>query len=292
MPNHPLAEVFGFPVSNTSLEAERHRKNRLCPFHNTSPNCTKSSVENPLGVCSVFSSQDEVVVTCPVRFSQDWLITTDAADFFFPPDAVWTSVSEVRLKDKQGKSAGNIDLVLLSHDAKGRVLDYGALEVQAVYISGNVRTPFQYYMDDPSERADMDWRSERNYPRADYLSSSRKRLAPQLIFKGGILNTWGRKMAVALNRGFYDRLPTLEEVDKAEADIAWLVYDLCLDPAAQRYQLVRHKTVYTKFESALLKITRSEAGEESRFVMQLQAQLERRLDNSNAPDTLTVDAPF
>jgi len=37
-----------------------------------------------------------------------------------------------------------------------------------------------------------------NYPRPDYLSSSRKRLAPQLIFKGGIINAWGKKTAVAL----------------------------------------------------------------------------------------------
>jgi hypothetical protein len=47
MPNHPLAEVFGFPADNLTPEAERYRKNRLCPFHNKSPNCTKTSVENP-----------------------------------------------------------------------------------------------------------------------------------------------------------------------------------------------------------------------------------------------------
>ena len=292
MPNHPLAEVFGFPADNMTAEADRHRRHRLCPFHNSSPNCTKASVENPLGVCSVFGSRGETVITCPVRFSQDWLITTDAADFFFPPETAWTSVSEVRLKDRHGKSAGNIDLVLLAHDARGRVLDYGALEVQAVYISGNVRTPFQYYLDDPAGRADMDWRGERNSPRPDYLSSSRKRLAPQLIFKGGILNSWGRKMAVALNRGFYDTLPALDEVDKADADIAWLIYDMRLDPATNRYVLDRHKTVYTKFEASLLKITRSEPGEEKLFVAQLQAQLDRRLDNSNVPDTLSVDAPL
>ena len=141
MPTHPLAEVFGFPADNLTPEAERFRKNRLCPFNNKSPNCTKSSVENPLGVCSVFGGQ-EVVITCPVRFRQDWTITTDAAAFFFPPDATWTSLTEVPLADRYGKSAGNIDLVLLSYDAQGRILDYGALEVQAVYISGNVRTPF------------------------------------------------------------------------------------------------------------------------------------------------------
>ncbi len=292
MPKHPLAEVFGFPTDNMTQEAERYRKNRLCPYNNKSPNCTKTSIENPLGVCSIYGSQGEVIITCPVRFRQNWLIATDAANFFFGPDATWTSLTEVQLTDRYGKSAGNVDVVLLSYDAQGRILDYGALEIQAVYISGNIRTAFQYYMDDPANRHDMDWRSQRNYPRPDYLSSSRKRLAPQLIFKGGILNTWNRKMAVALNRGFFDTLPTLDEVDPSEADIAWLVYDVEFDTTQNRYSLVQHKTVYTKFEAALLKITRSDAGDEQKFLQHLQTQLNRRLGNSHAPDTITPDAPF
>ena len=231
MPNHPLAEVFGFPANNFSPEAQRVRKNRLCPYNNTSPNCTKTSVENPLGVCSVFGSRGEVVITCPVRFRQEWIIATDAAEFFFPSEAAWTALTEVQLTDHVGKSAGNIDVVLISYDSVGRVVDYGALEVQAVYISGNVRTPFEHYMEEPETRYDIDWRRQRNYPRPDYLSSSRKRLAPQLIFKGGILNAWQRKTAVALDLGLYNTLPALEEVDKTEADMAWLVYDLQHDAA-------------------------------------------------------------
>lgn len=281
MANHPLAEVFGFPTDNLSPDADRYRKNRLCPFNNKSPNCTKSSVENPLGVCSVFGAGDEVVITCPVRFRQDWLIATDAAEFFFPPDVAWTSLTEVQLSDHSGKSAGNIDVVLLSYDSVGRVLDYGTLEIQAVYISGNVRTPFEHYMEDPATRFNMDWRRQRNYPRPDYLSSSRKRLAPQLIFKGGILNAWKRKMAVALNLGFYNTLPALDEVGQTDADIAWLIYDLRFDPAQNRYVLTKHKTVYTGFEPALLKITRSEAGDEARFIEQLQVQLNRKLNDGS-----------
>lgn len=290
MPNHPLAEVFGFPADNLSDDANRMRHHRLCPFNNTSPNCTKSSVENPLGVCSVFGTGGEVTITCPVRFRQEWRIASDAAEFFFPPETAWTALTEVQLNDRAGKSAGNIDVVLISYDKAGRVLDYGALEVQAVYISGNVRTPFEHYMEDPASRYGMDWRRQRNYPRPDYLSSSRKRLAPQLIFKGGILNTWGRKMAVALHRGFYNILPKLEEVDKAEADTAWLIYDMQHDSANNRYDLVRNQVVYTRFEAALLKITRSETGDENAFVNQLQAQLSRRLNSGNTPNTLDTNS--
>ena len=292
MPNHPLAEVFGFPINNLTDDADRHRQNRLCPFGNAVPNCTKNSIENPLGVCSVFGTGGEVVITCPVRFQQGWRIASDAAAFFFPPNAAWTSLTEVRLKDSVGKSAGNIDVVLLSYDSLGRITDYGCLEVQAVYISGNVSTPFKHYMEDPHAHADMDWRGQRNYPRPDYLSSSRKRLAPQLIFKGGILNGWGRKMAVALNTGFYKTLPALDEVAKADADLALFIYDLVMDPAQNRYVLTLDRTVYTKFDTALIKITRSEAGQEALFLGQLQKQLDRRLNNVTAPDAITPDPDF
>ena len=52
-------------------------------------------------------------------------------------------------------------------------------------------------MQDPESNRIMDWSKQANYPHADYLSSSRKRLAPQLIFKGGILKSWKKKTAVA-----------------------------------------------------------------------------------------------
>ena len=80
MPKHPLGEVFGFTTGDFSLDAERYRKNKLCPFNNKVPSCTKDKAEKPLGVCSVYDA-DKVVITCPVRFRQDWLIAEDAASF-------------------------------------------------------------------------------------------------------------------------------------------------------------------------------------------------------------------
>jgi hypothetical protein len=108
MPGHPLAEVFGFPCSNLTGDAIRYRKLKLCPFQNRVPNCTKDKADNPLGVCSVFQGEN-IAITCPVRFRQDWLIAEDAAAFFFPEGTSWTSLTEVRLNDKNGNTAGNID---------------------------------------------------------------------------------------------------------------------------------------------------------------------------------------
>lgn len=225
MPNQPMAEVFGFPVENNCEAAARHRAKRLCPFNNKVPNCTKDKAQNPLGVCSVFDGND-IAITCPVRFRQDWRIAENAAEFFFPPKTKWTSLVEVQLHDKHGKSAGNIDVVLVAYNEKGKVIDFGSCEVQAVYISGNIRDPFEQYMENPTKNAQMNWRGKPNYPRPDYLSSSRKRLAPQLLFKGGIFKEWGKKQAVAIHRGFFNTLPKMAQVRRTKADLARMVYDL------------------------------------------------------------------
>lgn len=291
MAKQPLAEVFGYPIDNHSPEAKRCRDNALCPFGNKVPNCTKDKANNPLGVCSIVNGTD-VVITCPVRFREKWIIAEDAAAFFFPKGAKWTTLTEVRLKDKHGGSAGNIDVVLCSYNDRGRVTEFGALEVQAVYISGNIRNPFEYYMEDPKGRAKMDWSTRPNYPNPDYLSSSRKRLAPQLIFKGGIFQAWKKKTAVALNRGFFETLPNLQEVEPSQADIAWFAYDLVKDPATNVYALQRWKAVYTKFTESLEKITRSEPGDISDFVEVLQDKVDEKLDNHNPPDTEVISAPF
>ena len=276
-----------------SGKANRFRTHRLCPFNNKVPNCTKDKAKNPLGVCSIYQ-ENEPVITCPIRFREDWIIADDAASFFFDETATWSSLTEVRLNDSNGKSAGNIDVVLVAYDNNGKVYDFGALEIQAVYISGNVREPFEHYMEDPRGRASMNWAGEPNYPRPDYLSSSRKRLAPQLLFKGGILHNWKRKIAVALNKSFFATLPSLKKVPKSDADIEWLIYDLELikgkgrEPG--RYYLKKVDEVFTEFEPALLSITTPLPGKVEDFIKLLQEKLDEQLETP--PMNKTIERPF
>ncbi|WP_420263600.1 NotI family restriction endonuclease [Candidatus Magnetominusculus dajiuhuensis] len=269
VPDNPLAEVFGFPIDNQSHEAKRYRRGRLCPFNNKVPNCTKDKAIDPLGVCSILVEDGSATITCPIRFRENWIIAEDAAAFFFSPDTSWTSLTEVRLKDGTGQSAGNIDVVLVSYDEKGKLLDFGSLEVQAVYISGNVRNPFAQYMKDPDGQSKMVWNGH-NYPRADYLSSSRKRLAPQMLYKGGIFNEWRKKQAVALHKSFYATLPELPAVAPEQADVAWFLYGLELNKEENRFVFTRHKTIYTAFEPALLRITKTPASPIDDFIQHLQ----------------------
>lgn len=287
----PLAEVFGHLVTDQSANANRYRSRRLCPFNNRVPNCTKDKAKNPLGVCSIFH-ENRPTITCPTRFRENWVITDDAASFFFDEGTTWSSLTEVRLNDVHGKSAGNVDVVLVAYDDNGKVFDFGALEIQAVYISGNVRDPFAHYMKNPKSHAHMDWTTQPNYPRPDYLSSSRKRLAPQLLFKGGILHTWRKKTAVALNKSFFDTLPRLSTVKKAKADIAWLIYDLELvrENGQERYKLIKIDEVFTEFEPALLSITTPDPGKVDDFVKLLQEKLDEQLETP--PVNKTIERPF
>lgn len=279
----PLAEVFGFPPDNVSEEAQRHRRLRLCPYNNRVPNCTKDKAKDPLGVCSVYYGQN-TAITCPIRFRQNWLIAEDAAAFFFAESMRWTSLTEVKLEDKQGRSAGNIDVVMVAYDEQGRITNFGALKVQAVYISGNVRLPFERFMADPQTYQTASWTGA-NSPRPDFLSSSRKRLVPQLIYKGAILYGWGKKQAVAVDEAFFHTLPDLPQVGPSEADIAWLIYDLELNQERNSYELVRKQTVYTSFRPALDQITTPEVGPVAAFVDKLQSKLDEKFDGeSNPPD--------
>jgi hypothetical protein len=287
MNKNPLAEVFGFPITNYSAEARRYRRLRLCPFNNRVPSCTKDKANDPLGVCSIYEGKEPAII-CPVRFRQQWQVAEDAASFFFPKANKWTSLTEVRLNDANGESAGNIDLVLVSYNDRGKITDFGAVEIQGVYITGNIRNPFEQYMQNEGKKIEFDWSNKPNYPKPDYLSSSRKRLAPQLLYKGSILKKWGKKLAVALHSSFYSTLPVLTEVDHESADIAWLIYELKSDDVSNTYKLIASKAIHTNFESTLAKITIAEAGEIDKFIDYLQEKLDDKMDNRNAPSIGTL----
>jgi hypothetical protein len=221
------------------------------------------------------------VITCPTRFREDWLIIENAAKFAFDEKTKWTSLAEIRLLDKNGQSAGNIDFVLVAYNDKGQLIDFTSLEVQGVYISGNLRNPFDSYLKQPSSK--FSWTAGYNSPKPDYLSSSRKRLIPQMLYKGGIFQTWKKKQTVALQKSFFDTLPKLPTVSKEKADIAWFLYDLVLDNSTKQYQLTLVETVYTEFEAALSRITTPEPGKIEDFIHILQERLDDRLEG-HSPD--------
>jgi hypothetical protein len=187
------------------------------------------------------------------------LITDDAASFFFEEGVRWSSLTEVQLADAYGKSAGNIDVVLIAYDDAGKMVDFGAIDIQTAFISGDARDPFDYYMKDPKANSLMDWSAQSNYPLPDFVSAIRESLVPQLIFKGSILNSWNKKMAIAIDRSYFETLQNLVSVQKEDAEIAWFIYDLELVASGEKehYELRRGNVVYTKFQQTLAALSAS-----------------------------------
>lgn len=283
MPDHRLAEVFGYPISNQSPEAQRHRSEYLCPFHSYDPlqKCTKFLVrrkdgtndgtyderKNSNGVCSIAES-GRISITCPVRFREDWVVQQDVAAFFFPGHGEWRTVPEVTLRNASGDVVGNIDFVMAAVDATGQVRDFGALEVQGVYISGNVGNTFRTYLGDPA-----DTQLAAGPFHADYLSSV-KRLLQQLIRKGVILSAWGKKQAIAVDEGFVESLQQpIIEVPLSEANMAWYIYHLGDDDRTGRYALRLSRVVYTTHEHFLQQFAVAEAGPLDSFVADLSSKI-------------------
>jgi len=215
----PLCEDFGYQVGDFSSEAVNSRQNKLCPYNNHSPLCTKDKVLNPLGVCSIWDGGTPVII-CPIRFRQNWRVITDTKNFLLPNARNRTKVTEVGLINSDNETVGKIDIVLVEKNREV-VADFGALEIQAVYISGNVRNPFQWYMEDPGTHHDSNWAGP-GYPGPDWLSSI-KRLEHQLIAKGRIFKSWGKRMAVAVESRFYDNFRTLQGISEVQSSMPILL---------------------------------------------------------------------
>ena len=109
-----------------------------------------------------------------------------------------------------------------------------------------------------------------------------------MIYKGGILKSWGKKQAVVMQKSFYDTLSPLPSIDSPdEADIAWFVYDLRRDATVNRLKLMIHDTIYTQFRSAVDQISTTAPGDVNYFIQVLQDKLNEER-NSIPPDAPTL----
>ncbi len=226
-----------------------------CPFRAASLPCSKSG-----GVCSLQRFEegdggilghpvDAPVIVCPSRFEEDDLLLRWLSEIvgFSWDETLYAREVAFMASSSTGKAAGKIDLVV-ARTAGGGLKWYG-LEIQAVYFSGEaMQSEFE------SVRAHS---SAPRFPdkvrRPDWRSSSAKRLMPQLQVKVPTLRRWGSKLAIAVDRPFFDVLggPSSEPShDLDDGDIIWLVPELQADGSGN-FQLRRgHWEVLTLEESS------------------------------------------
>jgi hypothetical protein len=143
-----------------------------------------------------------------------------------------------------------IDKVLVSPE--GQQLKWCALEVQAVYFSGksmeNDFTEMRTWIGPgvPFPRVQR---------RPDFRSSGPKRLMPQLQIKVPTISRWGKKMAVVVDRAFWDSLGEMREVrDISNSEIAWFVVAFG-GPAEGRFRLIRDHVHFTTLSHAVEGLT-------------------------------------
>lgn len=194
-------------------------------------NCNKKG-----GVCSIreyvridangqpkVEPKGNLRTTCPVRFLQDGTI------FKWIGEAVLGTSAPVVIKEveflesapdepEEVREIGYIDNVLIRTDRN--VLEWCALEIQAVYFSGDAMG--MEFENIQQKHGALGFPIGNRHP--DYRSSGPKRLMPQLQIKVPALRRWGKKMAVVVDEDFYSALGEMRQVKEiSNADIAWFV---------------------------------------------------------------------
>ena len=238
MPRYGIAEWYGFDLLRIAPEERQSLANvalgnnstiPACPFQQNSRTCHKRG-----GVCSLRLYEDDgdgavqqgassPLALCPSRFEQDNLLLKWLGDIVGFPEENISIAREIPFMEslQDNKPAGKIDLIV-ARDVNDRLEWYG-LEIQAVYFSGKgMNSEFEALLENDSPLPP--------YPdevrRPDWRSSSAKRLMPQLEVKVPTLRRWGSKMAVAVDRPFFDSVGGPSEnysQDLGDGDIIWLV---------------------------------------------------------------------
>lgn len=262
------------------LKPKRERAPQPCPFQATKANamCSKDG-----GVCSlrlysyaahpgpgpatgramgvpVEGPQGELRATCPYRFHDDKIAFNWVGDEVLG-DPTPHLVGEVGFLEAAattdadgGDDVGRIDMILVkSGSDPTHPMEWAALEIQAVYFSGQaMKGEFEAFAD-----AGVDWvifpAAKR---RPDYRSSGPKRLMPQLQIKVPTLRRWGKKMAVVVDRAFFDSIGEMDRVAHiSNADIAWFVVKFEEVAGTSQMRMVRDEVRYTTLERSVEGLT-------------------------------------
>jgi len=306
-----IAEWFGEDITNmTPSERQRFGKIAvaqdqngditnapLCPFlSNLVPNaqCNKAS-----GVCSIrrYSANpdgsanpvidDKIVTVCPSRFLQNladrkslfsWIseIMLDVGSPTIVKETPFLRTvsdhpSSTTEDDGEGKKAGRIDWIIVNPKSMDAIdLEWCAIETQALYFSGDkMRHEFDAYASAPSPLLFPIGRR-----RPDYRSSGPKRLSPQLDVKVPVLRNWGKKVAVVIDRFFFENMNSLSDAyprarndqeRRDNADVIRFVVDYGHD-----MKLMPSKVIFTTLESSRSALNATEPLSKSDFTKNLK----------------------
>jgi hypothetical protein len=261
-----ISEIFGRSVDDNSADAKAIRAGKICPFRDTP--CTKSSKIEPIGVCSL-SDGKYAASLCPVRFLEDGRIFTDAAEIAFGKSVSFGVFPEVRVlkidETADSKKIGKVDFIL-GHIVDGKIADFAAMEVQAVYFSGNKIGPAMNYFLENGRLDPVD--SER---RPDFRSSAQKRLAPQLLIKVPVFRRWGKKFFVAVDSQFFGSIPEFKHTPLHSSEIIWLNYPI--ENTGTAYKIQAPEVIGSVWDDVANSLREGLAPDKLEIIQELQLKL-------------------
>jgi len=253
---------------------KRDRKTQPCPFKHGV--ISEASICSKIGgVCTLrlYESnpttavvspasgvEGSLVTTCPHRFKQNGKIYNWIGEILLNTSNPIIASEVGFLKRSEGglceapqdafEDVGRIDNVLVH--PLDKPLTWCALELQAVYFSGSaMKTEFEAMR--KLEVARLLFPVAHRRP--DFRSSGPKRLMPQLQIKVPTLRRWGKKMAVVVDRPFFESLGKMEEVkDVSSCDIAWFIVQY-EEKEDGRAELQPHVVKLTTLERAVEGLT-------------------------------------
>ncbi len=262
MPLYEIAEVFGHHVDNHTAAAWRDRERKWCPFQDKK--CTKDKKKDPLGICSL-TDGDHVTSLCPHRFVQDQRIFSEAARITWGDGVRVVPVPEVKILREEGRKIGKVDFLIAKLDDQNKPVDFAALEVQAVYFSGNALRPaMNEYL-----RTKLLPPDESRRP--DYRSSAQKRLMPQLRIKVPVFRRWGKRFFVVVDDLFFKALPKFRTVAPANTEITWLSFPI--SRVGDDYSIREPQVFYSVWDDVLDALREGEAPEPQEIIQELQRKM-------------------
>lgn len=225
----------------------------------------------PSGKVKVCEGTDgRLVALCPNRFLQDGMIFRWVGkELIQDENAIVLNQINFLRSTVTDRSVGRIDNVLVTETPDG-ILNWCALEIQAVYFSGEARkSEFTALLEDYSPLPFPD-----KPLRPDFRSSAPKRLMPQLQIKVPTLRRWGKKMAVIVDVSFFQSLGPMDRVENvSNCDIVWFIVDF--DTEHNPAKIFLADTIYTTLENAVEGLTAGIPMPLDEFEEQIRKKLSR-----------------
>lgn len=281
---YTIGEWFGRPAAGMGA-ADRMRLAGVALGRGPAPQCPfdrPRQCQKPGGVCSLrphtrginghaVPAGEEMCAVCPHRLYEDDLIVRWVGEEVLGTADPLAAREVDFLRTKGGKPAGRIDAVLCDprtlDSADG--LRWCVVETQTVYFSGGK-------MDDEFRKIRRTGGRFVPFPtkprRPDFRSSGAKRLRPQLEAKCPTLARWGKKIAVVVDRPFFDSLGSMARaIDIDDAEIIWFV--VRYTPRDDRYELTKDAVVPVTLDAARKGLQNAEPVSKQDFESALREKL-------------------